>query len=228
MPPPVLYLSRDPEVDFLRALEFGGVAENQPEQCWLPLSDEFAFWRPAEAVEAGDEDPRGFSVGDFSTFDERAPEYEEDLWSEGPRFAAPLLGLESATGGEIITAARSHFGDEPSVNRALFDSAVNKEGEEAIFAWRDCLEAGDSMAHFALGYTLYELGRHREAYSHLRVYVRLAPRSSWNWCWFGKAAAALGESEEAEDAFERAIELTEAGDDETEASKLLADLRSGR
>jgi hypothetical protein len=44
------------------------------------------------------------------------------------------------------------------------------------------------MAHFALRYTVYELGRHREAYRHLRHYTEIAPHCSWNWCWYGKAA----------------------------------------
>lgn len=49
------------------------------------------------------------------------------------------------------------------------------------------------MAHFALGYTLYELERYHEAYRHLRYYAQIAPAAPWNWCWFGKAAAAVGE-----------------------------------
>ena len=68
------------------------------------------------------------------------------------------------------------------------------------------------MAHFALGYTLYELGRFRESYAHLRHYAELAPLGSWNWCWLGKAAAAIGETAEAERAYRRAIELTKRGD----------------
>ena len=50
------------------------------------------------------------------------------------------------------------------------------EGEKALNVWRCCLEAGDSMAHFAIGYTLYELERYREAYGHLRHYAELAPQ----------------------------------------------------
>ncbi len=34
------------------------------------------------------------------------------------------------------------------------------------------------MAHFALGYTLYELGRYHEAYRHLRYYAQIAPASA--------------------------------------------------
>ena len=105
--------------------------------------------------------------------------------------------------------------------------ATRTHGEEALDLWRCCLEAGDSMAHFALGYTLYELERFHEAYAHLRHYVELAPYSSWNWCWLGKAAAAIGERAEAERAFTRALELTAAGDAETDAPELLAELHGG-
>ena len=69
--------------------------------------------------------------------------------------------------------------------------------------------------------------RFREAYAHLRHYVELAPYSSWNWCWLGKAAAAIGETAEAERAFKRALELTARGDQETDASELLAELSGG-
>ena len=31
------------------------------------------------------------------------------------------------------------------------------------------------MAHFGLGYTLYDLGRFQEAYRHLRHYTEIAP-----------------------------------------------------
>jgi hypothetical protein len=49
----------------------------------------------------------------------------------------------------------------------VFGLATNAEGERAVALWRQCLEAGDSMAHYSLGYTLLELGRAREAYGHL-------------------------------------------------------------
>ncbi len=100
------------------------------------------------------------------------------------------------------------------------------EGEEALVAWLACLEAGDSMAHFALGYTLYDLGRYVEAYRHLRYYTEIAPSHPWNWCWFGKAAEAVGEIAEARRAYQRAIALEEAGEDETEAWDRLAALDS--
>ena len=83
------------------------------------------------------------------------------------------------------------------------------------------------MAHFAIGYTLYELERFHEAYAHLRHYVDLAPHSSWNWCWLGKAAAAIGETSEAEEAYQRALEITARGGQKTDAGELLEALGTG-
>ena len=194
MPLPILYLSRDPDYDYLNALEFGRVPDGQPPQCWRPLGRDFAFYRPPRGRRA-----RGFHVERFSEFDPDDPEVE-GIWSE-PRFSAPLLGLSEATAGEIIVAARAHFGNEPSINRVYFDAGTRMEGEKALNVWRCCLEAGDSMAHFAIGYTLYELERYREAYGHLRHYAELAPAAAWNWCWLGRAAAAIGEVAEARKAY---------------------------
>lgn len=220
MRPPILYLSRDLDLDYLSALEVGRVSDGQPPACWQPLDEDFAFYRPPRARRM-----RGFHVKGFRGFDPEKPGLEK-IWS-GPRFAAPLLGLSVASAGEIVVAARAHFGDEPSINRVYFDAATCLGGEEALGAWRCCLEAGDPMAHFALGYTLFELGRHREAYRHLRHYAEIAPHSSWNWCWLGRGAAAIGETDEARRAFRRAIELSSQGDDETDAPELLLELKEG-
>ena len=134
----------------------------------------------------------------------------------------PQLGLTDASVGEIVLAARALFGG-PTINRVYFKAAVNADPEEALDLWLSCLAAGDCMAHFALGYTLYDLGRFHEAYRHLRYYAELAPAGSWNWCWYGKAAQAIGEIDEARTAYLRAIEL-EPCDQETDAAELLAEL----
>lgn len=217
MRPPHLYLSRDQDLGYLCALEFGRVPDGQPPACWLALDEHFAYHRPPRA-----RGPRGFHIRDLDSFDPYAPDLAE-IWSE-PRFDVPLLGLHAVSAGEIAIAAAAHFGSEPSINRTYFDAATNHQGEDALALWRCCLEAGDQMAHFAIGYTLLELGREHEAYGHLRHYVDLAPYCSWNWCWFGKAAAAIGETVEARRAFQRAISLTRRGDDETDAPDLLARL----
>ena len=211
---PTVYISHAPEFDRLYALPFGAVSDGQPHERWRELSEEFAFF-----LDPGSSEEVGFVTGEFAGLD-LEDEALIELWS-GPRFTAPLLGLADAPAGEIMLAARKHFGRRPSINRFWFNAAVGMEGEEALPVWRACLESGDAMAHFALGYTLYELGRYHEAYRHLRHYTEISPAHPWNWCWYGKAAEAIGETDEAWDAYVRAIELTQAGGDETEAEKLL-------
>jgi tetratricopeptide (TPR) repeat protein len=143
------------------------------------------------------------------------------------RFDVPALGLHDASAGEIAVAAASFFGGESSVNRRLFDEAVQADGEAALGLWRDCLQSGDSMAHHGLGYTLFRLGRHREACGHLRAYTELAPEDPWAWCWLGRACHALGDAQEAEAAYRRAIELSDSGEEDTDAAALLIRLTAG-
>ncbi len=113
---------------------------------------------------------------------------------------------------------------------AATPSPPGADNELALTNWRCCLEAGDSIAHFALGYTLYELGRYHEAYRQLRYYAQIAPASAWNWCWLGKAAQAIGETGEARAAYEKACEIeVAAGEDaeETDAAALVVGLDGG-
>jgi len=219
MSAPRLYLNHDADYDWLIAVEFGRIDEGQGSDAWHAVNDRFGVLR--------DRDGRaiGFAVKGFSTFDPEAADVAE-IW-EPPLFDAPVLGLHAASAGEIVLAARTLFGGRSSVNRDLFDAATAAQDEEALPLWLACLQAGDSMAHFGLGYTLYDLGRHQEAYRHLRYYTEIAPELAWGWCWFGKAAGAIGEAAEARDAFRRAIALEEAGGDETDARALLAALDGG-
>ena len=218
--PPRLFVSHDKDFHWLIALEYGRVGEDQPQGCWHVVSDDCAY-----LLDAPEGRVVGFRINDFHTFDPDEPEVEA-IW-EGPRFDAPILGLTNATAGEIAIAARHHFGDRDSLNRAIFGVATGHEGEEALTHWTHCLESGDAMAHFALGYTLFELGRLTEAYGHLRHYTEIAPMGAWNWHWYGQAAEALGEITEARRAYRRAIELDdpdEDGDSETDAVERLAAL----
>ena len=82
---PRLYLNHDVDFDWLRAVEFGRVTEDQPQDRWTALSDGFAYL----ADEAGGRTV-GFVVEDLPSFDEDAPEHE-GIW-RGPRFDAPVLG----------------------------------------------------------------------------------------------------------------------------------------
>jgi len=143
---PVLYISRDLEYDWLIALELGRVVDDHLTR----ICEDFAF-----VLDSAGGSIVGFGVGDLDSFDVDAlPE----LW-EGVRFDAPLFGLRGVPAAAVIIAAQALLTNEPTTNRMLFSMAINAEGEEAIALWRQCLESGDSMAHYSLGYTLLEVGR---------------------------------------------------------------------
>ena len=218
---PRLYINRAADLDWLIALEFGRVDDGQPSDCWLSVSENFAWLRDGP-------DGRfvGFKILDFSTFDASDAKHAS-LWA-GPRFDAPLVGLANATAGEIALATDALLDDHSTVNRHWFSNAVRNHHapDEAAIQWLVCLQAGDSMAHFGLGCALYDLGRHREAYRHLRHYTELAPHSAWSWCWYGKAAEAIGEPTEAMHAYREALRLEALDGSKTEAGRRLDALDS--
>lgn len=153
---PRLYLNFIAEFDWLIALEFGRGDDGQPPENWRGVSESFGF------LHDGPDGPEvGFKIVGFSDFDPEDSEVAE-IW-ERPPFDVPVLGLHGVTAGEIVLAARALFGDQSSINRQFFSAAIEAEGEEALGLWLACLQAGDAMAHFGLGYTLYELGRSQEA-----------------------------------------------------------------
>jgi tetratricopeptide (TPR) repeat protein len=213
---PRLFISHDADDDLLTALELGRVHEGQPPGSWTGISEQVGILHDGPEGR-----PVGFQVKSFSTLDADAAEHAE-LW-DGPRFDAPVLGLAEVTVGEIAVAARAFLGGHSSINVQLFDSAVAAEGLEAAHLWMACLQAGDAMANFGLGYTLLDLGHHRDAYRHLRHYTELAPCLAWAWCYRGQAAEAIGEHQEARTSYRRAIAL-EKDDDPTTARELLAAL----
>lgn len=217
---PRIYLNQDGDLDWLIALEFGRVADGTPPEHWRGVGDDEDFGYLHEGAGGP---IVGFEVKRYSTFDPENPSVAE-IWTAA-YFEVPLLGLARANAGEVILAARALLGSASTLNRAYFDAAVNAQDEgpnESLQRWLQCLQTGDSMAHFALGYTLFELGRHHEAYRHLRYYVGIAPAGAWNWCWLGRAAASIGETDEAREALERAILLDKDG--ETDAREQLAAL----
>lgn len=212
----LLYINHLPDLDWLIALEFGRVDDGQPTESWRGVSEAFGYLH-----EEGTGRALGFKILGFSEFDPDAPALAA-IWGE-PHFDVPLLGLRAASAGEIVVAARALLDGRQTVNRILFQDAIGAEGDpaNALQRWLMCLQAGDSMAHFGLGYTLYELGRFKEAYRHLRYYAEIAPAGAWNWCWYGKAAQAIGEIDEAIAAYERALELEAGDEEETDAGELL-------
>ena len=219
---PRLFLSRDVEIDYLSAIEFGSVDDGQPDDAWRVVGDQVGF-----LFEGPEERCIGFRVNGFSSFDPGAEGFEP-LWSDTPRFDVPQLGLRDASAGEICLAARAFLGDEPTLNKCYFDQAVAAGGAGdhsiAAGAWQLCLESGDPMAHYGLGYTLYELGDLRGAYRHLRAYTEITPNNAWAWCWLGRACLQLGELDEARHALDTAIELEDHGAQETDAPELLEEL----
>jgi len=207
-------------LDWLIALEFGRVDDGQPSDHWEGVSADFGYLRDTPGGRIV-----GFKVVNYSHFDPEDPAVAE-IWTAA-HFEVPMLGLPRASAGEIILAARALVGDGDTINRAYFQAAIDSQDsdpEEALGLWLACLQAGDCMAHFALGYTLYELGRYQEAYRHLRYYAEIAPAGAWNWCWLGKAAQAIGELDEARAAYLRAIALAEDDDEQTDAPELLTTL----
>jgi tetratricopeptide (TPR) repeat protein len=171
--------------------------------------------------------PRGWVVGfRIDDFCEWLPSDEEErAIREAGRFDVPLLVLRGAGALRIAREAEKFFGEHNSLNRDFFDRATEAgaggQYEQELYWWRCCLQAGDPMAHFGLGYTLCDLDCYREALAHLRHYTRIASRGPWNWVWLGKCQSGLGRFEEARDSFRKAIELTARGGDETTAADLL-------
>ena len=217
LPEPItqLNLSIDSCNDWLVALAFGSVLDGQPEDHFIEIDQAFSFIRRGP-----EEEVIGFSLGGLSDFD---PEHTA-LW-EPPFFDVPMLGLDRVPAGAVVVAARRVFPGVSTGDVVLFQAAVGAEGaEDAALAWRLCLGAGNLKAHFGLGYTLCELGRHHEAYPHLRRYAELVPHNAWAWCWLGKACQGLNQLTEARTAFEQAILLEEEGSFETDAPELLAQI----
>jgi hypothetical protein len=211
---PSLFINRDVNYDWLIALEHGRICDGHPGEQFRRVSAAFSYMldRPSGRCVTG------FCVSELREFDAHA---HPPLF-RGPRFDAPLFGLTAATAGEIILAAQALLSDESTTNRIFFDAAISADPSHAEGYWRQCLESGDSMAHYGLGYTLLGAGRARDAYGHLRYYAELAPTNAWAWCWLGQACEALGELTEAREAYRRAVAL----DEETDAEERLVGLEA--
>lgn len=116
MSAPRLCLNHDADYDWLIAVELGRNDEGQAAEAWDGVSDRFGV------LHDGDGRAIGFKMHRFSTFDAEAPEVAA-IW-EPPLYDAPVLGLRAASAGEIILAARAHFGGTSSVGRGYFDAAA--------------------------------------------------------------------------------------------------------
>lgn len=198
----------------LSALEFGRIDDGQPADHFERVGEQVGV-----LVDGPQRQPVGFTLLRVSDYDPDAPENAAN-W-KGPRFDVPQLGLSRAAVNEIFVATRALYGDEPSLNRSLFSQAVGAKGAEAYELWLRCLQSGDGMAHFALGYTLLEMQRFSEAYRHLRHYTEISPNQPWNWVYRGRAAWGLGDYDEARRAYRQAIALERDGSEETDAAEQL-------
>jgi tetratricopeptide (TPR) repeat protein len=213
-----LHLTHIPELDQLTALEYGRVDEGLPREWVRYVGAEVEYFRDERTgVDVG------FKVREFATIDVDASEHRA-IWGP-PRFDVPMLGITGASAGEITVGARAFFAGRASIGHTYFAlAAAEPDGEEALELWRCCLEAGEGVAHYGLGCTLYRLGRYHEAYSHLSYFASLAPELTWTWCSYGLAADALDLHKEAEDAFRRAVALEDEGGPETGAREFLAEV----
>jgi tetratricopeptide (TPR) repeat protein len=165
----------------------------------------------------------GFIFGKLSVFDFEAPA-SSVVWS-GPRFDVPALGVEQGTVGLVAATARLVLGELRTPDRVVFDAAVRTEDSiEALTLWEACLDEGNELARYALGYTLLALGRAREAHEQLKRYSSLVRRNAWAWCYLGQACEQLEDWEGAEYAYRQALESTDAGSFDTDADERLAAL----
>ncbi|HYF26442.1 MAG TPA: tetratricopeptide repeat protein [Baekduia sp.] len=224
MPPATatpLHLTLDPFWDVLECFAVGAVLDAQPAgACWAAGENGGARW----VASPDGRELLGFLVAEPWDVDVDAlPE----LFG-GPRFRVPLLGLDAASAGEVVLAVRGRFEPGEPTNDALcFHEGIGltaDDPEGALTRFRLALEAGHEKSRFAIGYVLVELGRHREAYDHLRRYAEVAAWNAWAWSWLGQACAGLGDHAEARAAYRRALELEAAGGLETDAGRRLAEL----
>jgi tetratricopeptide (TPR) repeat protein len=212
-----LKLTVDRTNDVLLAIAHGHVVDGKQEDEYIRLTEQVAL-----LLADPEGDLIGFVVDGISGLE--PGEGPEELW-ETPDFHVPEIGLRNANAGEILTAGLAAYPGSSTLDAELFHQAVNNQDDAEIEDyWRLCLGAGDLKAHFGLGYTLCELGRHREAYAHLRYYTELVPRNAWAWCWLGHACAGAGERAEAILAYEQALELERKGSFETDAAECLGNL----
>jgi hypothetical protein len=218
--PTPLHLSVNVTDDWLEAIEFGAVVDGRPPSQLVEITPDVRF-----VLRSARGPITGFTVHRFSSVD---VDSLGDVGFGDPRFSVPLLGLDSASLGEVILAARARFevstADVCFFMLALSSAEDDGDLDAAAGHWLSCVEAGDMRGHFGLGYTLYDLERHREAYGHLRRYTELAPHNSWAWLWLGRAAEAVGEIDEAMQAYRRAIRREREGSFRTDAPERLREL----
>lgn len=219
MPTTPLHLTIDPWWDELIAVPFGRTVDG-----WSVHEGEALGGGVDLLLDAPGGDAVGFVVRGWNAFE------EIDLaLFDGPRFAIPRLGLDAATIGEALLAARAQFGDGHTLDAQLLHEAINeRDVERKLSLWEACLDAGNMAAHFGWGCALLEdAGRPAEAYAHFRRYTEITPVNAWAWSWRGQAALAMGDEAEAERCFRRAVACEPLSKMETDAGERLEALGRG-
>jgi tetratricopeptide (TPR) repeat protein len=215
-----LHLSVNVSEDWFEAIEFGSVVDGRPSRHLIELTPEarFVLREPRGPI-------AGFTVHGYEDLD---VDLLGDAAFGNPRFHVPLLGLDAASLGEILLVVRGRFevstADVCFFSLALTCAEEDGDLEAAAGHWLSCMEAGDMRGMFGLGYTLFDLERFFEAYSHLRRYTELAPHNSWAWLWLGRTCEALGELDEAATAYRTAVRREREGSFRTDAPERLRDL----
>ncbi len=218
-----LHLSVNVTDDWIEAIEFGRVVDGRPSAELIEVSPDVRFVLGEPHGVGGD--VIGFTVHGYRDLDVDAL---GAVAFSGPRFRVPLLGFDDASLGEVVLAARGRFevstADVCFFTLALQCAEEDGDLEAAAGHWLSCVESGDMRGMFGLGYTLFDLDRHVEAYTHLRRYSELAPHNSWAWLWLGRTCEALGEFEEAATAYRTAVRREREGSFRTDARQRLRDL----
>jgi ADP-ribosyl-[dinitrogen reductase] hydrolase len=213
-----MFVSNVPERDVLYLFERGHVDDGLEPERKVEICEHVALILDLEGRECV-----GFIFGKLSEFDFEAPA-NAVVWT-GPRFDVPALGVDRGTVGLVAATARLVLGDLRTPDRLLFDAAVRTEDpSESLSRWEECLAEGNELARYALGYTLLELDRPREAHEQLRRYSALVRRNAWAWCYLGQACERLEDWEGAEYAYRQALEATAGGSFDTDAPELLSAL----
>jgi hypothetical protein len=163
------------------------------------------------------------SSGPFATFDPEAPDVGR-IWLE-PVFDTPQLGLWNVSAGEICLAAKPFLGGRSTVNRGFFDKALGAKSKEEAVAGGACASKRATQWRITGSDTPCSTsGSHGRRTATCVRTPEIAPLNAWAWCYRGKAAAAIGELDDARAAYARAIALEREGGEETDAPALLAAL----
>ena len=218
---PRLYINHPAELDWLIALEFGRVDDGQPPDCWEGVSGGLRLAarrsRRARSSASRSSTSQPSMPATTSTPRSGTARVSTRRWSAWPtrrpaRSRSPPRRCSTATAPSTATGSATPSRTQTlPTKRSSSGSCACKPATR----WRTSASAA----------CLYDLGRHHEAYRHLRHYTEIAPHCAWNWCWYGKAAEAIGETAEAKSAYREALRLEALDGSQTDARDRLASAR---